>query len=271
MNESISGNGVIETGEVQLASGKQTVEYEVFGDVALFEGDICLGSARQLRALRGEDPDFDVGALDDDELGIVYVDEDQQGVPLPLHGRRWNGGIVHYVIDGADGDKVRRAMQHWSDQTPIRFVERTTETDFIRFFLGRGCWSLVGRAGGQQDLSTSPHCSWGNIVHEIGHALGLWHEHSRSDRDQWITINWGRIDDTKRHNFNQHLRDGADVNAYDYGSIMHYGPTAFTTDPFRVEKTIVPTTDGVVIGQREALSAGDIAAILAVYPLATGS
>jgi hypothetical protein len=59
------------------------------------------------------------------------------------------------------------------------------------------------------------------------------------------------------HNFDQQISDGDDVGAYDYGSIMHYPRDAFSTDG---SDTITPTNAAAAIGQRTALSAGDIAA-----------
>jgi hypothetical protein len=64
------------------------------------------------------------------------------------------------------------------------------------------------------------------------------------------------------HNFDQHIVDGDDIGPYDYGSIMHYPATAFSRNG---QPTIV-AKNGAPIGQREGLSAGDIAAMQALYP-----
>ena len=72
------------------------------------------------------------------------------------------------------------------------------------------------------------------------------------------------------HNFDQHITDGDDVGPYEYGSIMHYGPTAFGIVPpgGTAQTTIVPLQSlppGVTMGQRAGLSVGDRAAVAWMY------
>lgn len=211
-------------------------------DLAIFEGDIRLGTPDEVRDMSAP------GAK-----GIVVTGEQY----------RWPGGRVPYVLEAAVAVRARQAMQHWEERTPIRFVERTgADADYISFEQHRGCWSSVGRQGGKQIISLDTNCEIGPAIHEIGHALGLWHEQSRADRDDYITIRMDRVVPKYRHNFDKHIQDGDDVGSYDYGSIMHYPETAFSATG---EATIV-TKAGKSIGQRKGLSAGDIESIRSIYP-----
>jgi hypothetical protein len=186
-----------------------------------------------------------------------------EGVILPGAQFRWPNGIVPFEIDPnlTNQQRVTNAIAHWERNTRLRFVQRTNQANWIRFRPGDGCSSQVGMRGGRQFINLAAGCDLGATIHEIGHAVGLWHEQSREDRNTFVTIHWANIQQQHAHNFNQHITDGDDVGPYDYHSIMHYPRWAFSANN---QDTIVPIQN-VEIGQRQGLSPGDCAAVRFMY------
>ncbi|KMQ94050.1 astacin-like metalloendopeptidase protein [Lasius niger] len=128
----------------------------------------------------------------------------------------------------------------------------------------KGCWSFVGKFGGAQILSLEPpdekgpNCleNEGRAIHELMHALGIFHEHSRADRDTYINVHYENIIPGFRSNFNKQSPENATYSyEYGYDSIMHYGNYFFSVDSMK--PTLTPKTPGVTIGQRKAMSKTD--------------
>lgn len=259
-NEGLLSSADVRTGFISGTTfTNRPVQYQAVNGLAIFEGCICLGTVAELEQGVG------LASANAAAEGEIIA----SGVAITGASYRWPGALLPYEIDPAlpNQQRVTDAVAHWQANTNLRFVRRTAANasqypNYVRVFPGDGCWSYVGMRGGRQDLSLADGCGFGAAVHEFGHAWGLWHEQSREDRDSFITVNWQNITPGQEHNFNQHITDGDDIGAYDYGSIMHYGMYAFSRNG---QPTIVPKQTGVTIGQRNGLSAGDIAAVHHLY------
>lgn len=121
--------------------------------------------------------------------------------------------------------------------------------------------------GGRQSINLASGCTTGNAIHEIGHSLGLWHEQSRVDRNNYITINYQNVQSGTEHNFKTYEESGYDGTEFtsqlDFGSIMMYGPYSFSSNGLA---TITKKDGSRYYAQRDALSNDDIQGIYSMYP-----
>ncbi|CAL1283062.1 unnamed protein product [Larinioides sclopetarius] len=157
---------------------------------------------------------------------------------------RWPGypgkPQIPYVIDSALNSLkplIKKAMEQYHKLTCIRFVERTSQTDYVEMLKLKGCWSYVGKRGKNQTLSLGDGCGRvGTIVHELGHAIGLIHEQQRSDRDKSVIVFLDNVLKGYESNFNKlPTSDELKSKDYDCNSIMQYGEYAFSKQPRKLK------------------------------------
>ncbi|KAK7077464.1 Meprin A subunit beta, partial [Halocaridina rubra] len=199
---------------------------------------------------------IELAGLYQGDIILNSFDSPAQFDPTAVHrnamvelSRRWPNGVIPYVISSSYNNieraTIAKAIKEYHVHTCIRLVPRSFERDYIHILKGDGCSSSVGRIGGAQTVSLGPGCMYvGIVMHELMHAAGFWHEQSRADRDNYITINEYNVQDGMWHNFKKYSWDKIQsLNVgYDLGSVMHYGPYAFAKD--RTRPTIIPRSTG---------------------------
>jgi len=200
--------------------------------------------------------------------------------------KQWPNGVIPYDISAISNAKDQKtitdAMQtlmyavgtpkpNSQERSACVFFRPRQATDKIYFKIqyGNGCSAHVGHLGTQQQSTMTLQqngCFYpGTIQHELMHVLGFYHEQSRPDRDDFLTINLENVETAMRHNFNKYawgstvFQQGA---PYDYSSVMHYGTTAFTMNG---KPTMVPRQAGAKIGDAQQLSGMDIAEVRHFY------
>ncbi|CCD70820.2 Zinc metalloproteinase nas-39 [Caenorhabditis elegans] len=193
--------------------------------------------------------------------------------------RIWPEGIIPFVIasnfSGEHQHLFLRAMRHWENFTCVSFVPRQPHhKHYITFTVDKcGCCSYVGRRGeGPQAISIGKNCDkFGIVVHELGHVVGFWHEHTRPDRDMYVDIFYKSIQTGQDYNFEKSKPEEVDSlgEPYDFSSIMHYARDTFSRGAFY--DTILPKPNSgfrLEIGQRVQLSEGDIRQTKKLYKCA---
>ncbi|XP_075539458.1 hatching enzyme 1.2-like [Dermacentor variabilis] len=155
----------------------------------------------------------------------------------------WPDGVVFYkyeadiededeAFDDAAKAVIADAMQLIQTRTCIRFQPHSDEENFISIAYRRGrCASNVGMQCGEQTVALDPSLCMetGLVAHEFLHALGFFHEHSRPDRDGYVSIVWDNIIEASNESFWRKKETEADTlgEPYDYQSVMHYPHDAF--------------------------------------------
>lgn len=263
--EGYSSRGESGDGYILDRFGKaMAVTYEVHDGKAIWQGDIVLGRPSEVSKTA-----LGARAITRGEAVIARApDGSQRTLIKTALNFRWPGGIVPYEIESGLPDQARMtdAMAIIAQATGgVTFVPRSGQADFIRFIQATGCSSAIGHQGGEQDINFADDCSKGNAVHETLHALGMYHEQSRCDRDDYVEILLANVISGKEFNFDKECSGTTGLGAYDFGSIMHYGLDFFSSNGMNTMALRPGVTYAGTIGQRDSLSVADVFSVNWMY------
>lgn len=162
-------------------------------------------------------------------------------------GSLWDDAIIPFEADSnfCCRDALADAIAFYEANTIFRFVPRDGHETYVRFInaeafttsrtdLGKAQGENIIRIQGTR-LSGQPVDAFalsGTIQHEIGHKLGLIHEHLRSDRDKFIARNPSCAVNNIFQGIYEGWIDAGQVaivddsaellTGYDFDSLMHY-------------------------------------------------
>jgi len=186
---------------------------EVNQQSPLSEEDLILNAEDSLLHIPSNTIPYKIGYIDDQEIqyieaeGQAIIDGDilverskirdlrtQLSTRSALYSdiKLWSNNIVYYTFHSnltiQHRNALNKAMNEWSKRTKIKFVQRTSQKNYVIMkYTNEGNFATVGMAGGAQTLSLKD-AEVGTAIHELGHTLGMVHEQQRKDRDNAIIV-----------------------------------------------------------------------------------
>lgn len=211
---------------------------------------------------------------------IIFINHELYAKPLRRprlkrnayrnESRLWPKAIVPYSIDEAYSDRERevieRAMKDIHSVSCIRFKRLSEEKAYVEIIKDKGCRAVVGYIGRRQKLTLGPGCIWvARVLHELFHVLGFFHEHTRPDRDDYVTVHENNIKPASLNNFRKMSSSKVTTFGlpYDYYSVLHYHDREFAID--RSQRTLEPIIGEPVIGKAVEMSKMDILKLNKLY------
>ncbi|MGL5273431.1 MAG: M12 family metallopeptidase [Phocaeicola sp.] len=247
-----------------LVTLKSGVVVEKKGDIYVMEGDIML-SPEQLKSLDEtgslygeipENPAPNIAVNPVTNLPYDRLETRNLGIyPTPYNLWAMARFTYNSSLTSTQRARIKAALLHIESLTNVRFYNATGQPtrdpnygfdypyiDFVPTGEQDVSSSYVGRIGGRQQISLANFAfySWntGVIIHEICHALGMLHEQSRPDRDNYVTVNYSNLTSQGSANFQKRTTNYYYIGSYDFESVMGYG--SYTSSTSMVHNTSLP-------------------------------
>jgi len=212
----------------------QVFAKEIFGDMpvwvqvkdglAIHQGDICLGPIEELEIYNGEEIRQEALAgttntnrlWPEDSNGIVQIPYIMKNC-TPAERTMINNATEEWET-ATDGyfDFVGHVQTYPGPNSDPRINVRCNASGCMSFHIGMDTVP-------PQKIAIAGCDGVGNVVHEFGHNLGLLHEHTRRDRDTYLTMYPAFYEpDGDFVKYENSYPQGVDIGPYDYESVMHY-------------------------------------------------
>jgi len=240
-----------QTGEItELTLGGVPIEVDRINNKYVYQGDILINP---------ED--------------YAELDPSKAKTDLGIDVRTWENNTIPYYIDSdvPSGlrETINRGINMITENTSIIMREYNSLSDsfYLVFIESEGAWaSGLGRNRifTRHRIGLNENVPVGTVAHEIMHILGYAHEHSRTDRNEFVNIHFDNIQEDKQHNFVK-LDWYNPSTPYDFFSVMHYPSFAFVK-PTTSAPTITDLDGLTFTAQRNRLTSHDIAKINELYP-----
>jgi hypothetical protein len=255
-----------------ILQGKR-ITYEVRDGLAIYQSDMVLGKAADVAAgvVAGKPTANSQSIERPNAITIAPNFFSTSGLWPVVNGV----ARVPYTItnvNAANTSNINAAIAESNTQLAgvLQWQPATTSDvnlvnfDFDPTNLSGACEANVGMTGKTQTIGGSINCTTTTIMHEMGHAVGLYHEQSRADRDTYVNYMEQNIDKPNHGNFDIIGSSSVSSGFYNYASIMEYGPFSFNKDG--VSPTLETIPAGIVLGtDLPQYTTGDLDGIMRLY------
>jgi hypothetical protein len=215
--------------------------------------------------------DIVLGRVNDSEVKDSYGLSNTILENFPIAGGTWTNGVVPYTFSAAATNPFKTAVVNALNSMkaqgidPITFVVRTNEDNYVEFnpTTTGNSNSLLGMVGGKQAINLLTGWSTSTFYHEMMHALGVWHEQQRWDRDDYLTVTEANIPAALKSNVDKVFGDTS--AAFDFDSIMLYDSCGGLTPQGCTNPWYVRKSNNTQIRQPQIMSAQDKSALKTLY------
>ncbi len=187
----------------------------------------------------------------------------------------WPNGVLIYKFDSnvksTWRNLFRTSCELWTKgSSAICREASSTDSYFLQVISddSDGCWSYVGHSqyASRMRMNLNSKCFQHDyfVIHEIGHAWGLAHEHQRPDRDNYIIVYNDRIKKGYEHSYVKLSNLNQTYGEYDFLSIMHYPDYSYSVNnqPVMVSRKGYPAISKHIITKMSDL---DKTALIDLY------